>query len=378
MKKVFIVSATLLMVLLIFLGIYNFAFKKDNPSSQPSVAETSSTSSKNIILPAKIEKIAAISDGPVLAPVVDKKTEEIKYYDAVTGLVWKMDSDGQKKQQITETKVAGLKNVLWSPDHNKVLTTIEKAGQNSFYMYDYQLQKGIALKAGLDTAVWDNLGTKIFYKYYNSASKERTLNIANPDGSGWQKIADLAAKNVVIAPIPLTSTISFWNSPNVLEETHLQTVGVTGGEVKTLLSGRYGADYLWSPKGDKVLVSSLANKDAKNMTLGVVDMDGKYQDLGIPTIVSKCVWSEDDKTIYYALPGEIPTGAIMPNDYQDGKFNTSDTFWKMDITTGEKERAVEAADIKGKYDSSSMIISATEDALFFVNKVDKKLYRIQL
>jgi hypothetical protein len=319
-----------------------------------------------------------MSDGPVLGPVVDKKTEEIKYYDATTGLVWKMDSDGQKKQQITNVKVSGLTTVLWAPDHNKVLTTIEKAGQKSFYMYDYQSQKGTALKNGLDTAVWDNLGTKIFYKYFNTASKERTLNVANPDGSGWQKISDLAMKNIVIAPIPLTSTLSFWNTPSALEETQLQTVGVTGGEIKTVLRGRYGADYLWSPKGDKVLVSSLPNKDAKNITLGLVDADGKYQDLGIPTLVSKCAWSEDNKTLFYALPGEIPSGAIMPNDYQENKFNTNDTFWKMDVTTGEKERIIEAVDIKGKYDSSNIIVSATEDALFFINKVDKKLYRIKL
>ncbi|KKQ53312.1 MAG: hypothetical protein US70_C0004G0029 [Parcubacteria group bacterium GW2011_GWD2_38_11] len=374
MKKIFIISAVLLVVVLIFLGIYNFAFKKE----EPAIIQTTSVETKNSIVPIKPEKITSISDGAVIGPIVDKKTEEIKYYDALTGIVWKMDSDGAKKEQITTVKVLGLKNALWSADHNKVLTTIQKEEQNSFYFYDHQAQTGSLLKNGLDTVVWDNLGTKIFYKYFNSISKERTLNISNPDGSDWQKIADITAKNLNIAPVPSTSLISYWNSPNAIEETQLQVISITGGEAKTILSGKYGADYLWSPDGSKAIVSSLPNKDTKTVLLGVVTIDGKYQELNIPTLVSKCAWSLDNKTIYYALPGGIPAGVVMPNDYQENKFNTEDTFWKMDITTGEKERIIETADIKGKYDSSNMFLSATEDALYFVNKIDQKLYRLEL
>jgi len=373
MKKIFIISAVLLAVVLLFLGIYNFAFKED-----VAVKKQITTEIKNSdIVPAALEKITVISDGAVLGPVVDKKTEKIKYYDADTGFVWEMESDGKGKRKISDTRLTGLKNVLWSPDNSKVLTTIKKDGKYSFYEYDYLSQKGTALKDGLDTAVWDNIGTKIFYKYFDNVAKERTLNIANPDGSEWQKITDIDIRKIVITPIPFTSFVSFWNFPNANEETKLQMIGVTGGEIKTLVSGKYGADYLWSIKGDKVLVSALASNGSKNITLGVATVNGEYQELGIPTFASKCVWSQDGKTVYYALPLGIPNNAIMPNDYLENKFTTEDTFWKMDITTGEKERIIETTDIKGKYDSSNMFLSATEDALYFVNKIDQKLYRLE-
>ncbi|NTW26705.1 MAG: hypothetical protein HGA36_00015 [Candidatus Moranbacteria bacterium] len=373
MKKLFIISAILLVVVLIFLGIYNFAFKKDAPTTQQIIAPVVDTS--KALSGVKTEKITAISDGGVLGAIMDKKTEEIKYYETSTGLVWKMDAEGKGKQRITDVKVLGLKKVLWSIDASKVLTVTQKEGQNSFYMYDYRTQKGTLLKNGLDTAVWDNLGTKIFYKYFDNASQKRTMDIANPDGSEWQKIADITARNIVIAPVPLTSLVSYWNAPNASEETQLQIVGATGGDAKTILSGKYGADYLWSPDGNKALVSSLSSN--KNMTLGIVSMDGTYQDLNIPTFVSKCAWSQDGKTVYYALAGGIPTGANMPNDYQENKFNTEDTFWKMDIATGKKDRIIETSEINGKYDSSELFLSVTEDALYFVNKIDKKLYRLE-
>ena len=78
------------------------------------------------------------------------------------------------------------------------------------------------------------------------------------------------------------------------------------------------------------------------------------------------------------MPGGIPDSAAMPNDYQDNKFTTNDTFWKMDITTGKKDRVVESGETTGTFDSSNLFLSPTEDALYFTNKIDKKLYKIAL
>ena len=156
----------------------------------------------------------------------------------------------------------------------------------------------------------------------------------------------------------------------------MQIIGAIGGQTQVIFKGRYGGDYLWSPDGTQALVSSLGDENSKMPTLGLITINSEYHDLNIPTIVSKCVWSSDGKTIYYALPGGIPDSVIMPNDYQNGKFTTEDTFWKMDIATGQKERLVSANEISGKYDSSNLFLSATNSALYFVNKIDGKLYRI--
>jgi len=382
MKKVFIISTVLLAVTLLILGVYNFGFKAFENSSQSKEVkqpvEQIKTKTEEAVTK-KTEKISLVSKEPVLSGVADKKTEKVFYYSASDGTIWQVDGEGLNRIQISDAKIAGLVNASWSPDRLKSLTVIEQAGKKSFFLYDNVKKDSISLKEGIDNVIWDSLGAKIIYKYYDSKSKKRSLNIADPDGQNWSTlIADIPFRNLSLATIPLTSIISFWNSPNSSEESNLQIISATGGEVKNILKGKFGGDYLWSPDGSQALVSSLVSKENKTMTLGIIDLQGQYRDLSIPTIVSKCVWSIDGKTVYYALPGGIPTGANMPNDYQAKKFTTQDTFWKINIATGNKERIIELADIQGVYDASNLFLSTTEDGLFFINRVDGKLYRIAL
>lgn len=369
-----------LILVLFFLGIYNFAFKKNKTNVNQENSQTKKIIEEQTTVnnpTPKVDKIIKITNDSVIGAVYNKKDDSIVYYSAEDGTTWKINLNGESKQQISKTKVLGLKNVHWSPDRRKVLTTLEKDGKNLFYQYDSETQVAVSLKEGLDTAVWDNMSSKIFYKYYDATTKQRSLNIANPDGSGWQKLADVEFRNLKIAQIPLTSIVSYWNSPNANEETVLSKVGISSDKPMEIFSGKYGADYLWSPNGSLALISSLIEKESGKITLGTVDFTGNYIDLNIPTVVSKSVWSSDNKTIYYALASGIPENAIMPNDYLDNKFYTKDTFWKMDIVTGKKERIVEPEEINGNYDSTDMFLSPVEDALFFTNRIDKKLYKIE-
>ncbi|NTV41381.1 MAG: hypothetical protein HGA61_03860 [Candidatus Moranbacteria bacterium] len=382
MKKVFIISIVFLSVTLFVFGIYNLAFKQTNNNQEGAetikqavqTVETNTTSTKK-----NPDRIMAVSKEPVLGAVIDKKTEKIYFYSALNGTVWQADSDGFNLTQISDTKLSGIIEAAWSPDRSGVLTTFDKNGKKIFFSYDNLKKTATKLNEGIDMVSWDSLGTKIIYKYYDAKTKRRNLSVANTDGSNWRVLLDnLVFKKISISSVPLSAMVSFWNFPDSTEESVLQSVPLTGGETKKIFQGRFGGDYLWSPDGSSVLVSSSANKNSKTVMLGIIDSQGRYSDLNIPTVVSKCVWSIDNKTVYYALPGGIPEGAIMPNDYQSEKFTTQDTFWKIDVSNGSKERIVELSDIQGEYDLSKPFLSATEGALFFVNKVDEKLYKIDL
>ena len=108
------------------------------------------------------------------------------------------------------------------------------------------------------------------------------------------------------------------------------------------------------------------------------DRGGEYKNLDIPSFVSKTAWSRDNKTVYYALPGNVPANAILPNDYNDKKFLSTDTFWKVNVATGEKSRIIPLDKIGGQYDASNLFLNSDESLLFFINRADGKLYKIGL
>src|SRR6185369_12833809 len=235
------------------------------------------------------------------------------------------------------------------------------------------------LKPEISRLSWDNLGEKIYYQYTDPATGMRTLNISNPDGSDWKKLADLGNKEVFIASVPESSMISFWNKPLAADASLIEMVSSTGEFRKTLFSVKFGADFLWSPNGQAALFSAGDEKNSHSPLLYEVQAkDGQVKSLGVPTFVSKTVWSKDGKTVYYALPGALPENAIVPDDYFSKPLYTKDTFWKMDTETGKKTRLIDLAESSQNLDSTSLFLSPNEDALFFTDRQTQKLHRIDL
>ncbi|KKU55838.1 MAG: hypothetical protein UY41_C0005G0017 [Candidatus Moranbacteria bacterium GW2011_GWE1_49_15] len=367
MKKLFIVSASLLVLASLFLLAYNIAFKKErteNGSAPEKKAANFSSSEKK-------KGIYAVSEESAMGIFLDSGNEKIKYYSAENGNVFEVDLDGKNKRIISEDAIVGLEDIKWSPTGDRV---ISKIGEKYFY-YDYKSKKGTGLKSGLDTIAWDNTGTKIFYKFFEAASGERSINISNPDGSDWRKLASTGHRDVEIAPVPQTSEVSFWNSGRQGEETSLEAVSVNGGEVRKLMSAKKGADYKWSPNGSRAIVGFVKDGSTSGITTGIINTRGEYVELGIPTLASKMVWSLDNKHVYYALPS-IPQNSTMPDDYKSEKITTADTFWKVNVETGESKRLVELNEITGEYDATNLFLSPSEIALFFLNRLDGKIYRL--
>jgi hypothetical protein len=313
----------------------------------------------------------------VLAPKITTSGLTIKYYSKTTGKTYEVGVDGSNRRATSETGLPGLTNVTWSPDGTRVISMFSRGtDQTQFFYYNYTTGIGLPLKNNLDTVVWQN-DNKIFYKYYNPGTKERSLNVSDPDGTNWSKIADLPYKDVSIAPIPKTGLVSFWNKPNSNVETNFQTASILTPTPKTIFRGRTGADYRWSLDGNKALVSHTT--DTGGIALAVINSQGgEYKNLEAPTVVSKTIWSKDNKTVYFALPGSVPAGSVMPDDYLNGKFNTTDTFWRVDVTTGKKDRIVSLDKINGQFDATDLFLNTDESMLFFINRSDQKLYRINL
>ncbi len=370
-KKVFIISTILLLVIVVFFGIYVIAFK---PEATQKVVENIGSSVD--IADVVSEKITNITSDSVVSAALGPNNDTIQYVDAISGRVWTMTLRGSNKEaRAIEAKGVPL-SVKWS---QKGDSAIMQYADKSTYVNNFVTNGQNRLRDGMDDVVWANMDGKILYKYYDEKNKERSLNIANADGTNWKKIAELPFRETMFAQVPLSIFVAYWPKAQSSVSTELFTANtISEGESKKIFSGVFGADFLFAPDGKTVLISSVKS-DKKSISLAVMDSNGQnYNDLLVPTFVQKVVWSKDGKSIYYAQPTEIPTSSVLPEDYQNGNFTTKDTFYKMDITTGKKQRIIDLPEIKDKMDAYNLFLSPMEDTLYFINKEDHLLYRITM
>jgi len=383
-KKIFIFSSIGLIFVFLLWGIYNFSFNKSNSSYKKSdkapegvleFVNKKNDEQKNIV--------ENFSLGQKLFPlvssvdffVVEKDGKNLIYFSRSDNLIGKISIDGKEKKILDERDFSDVSFLLWSPQGDKAFF---KANGN-FYFYDINSRQAEKIKDNIGRIIWSNLGDKIIYSYYEAATKRKTLNISDPNGNNWKEIAEIPNEFFYFSPVPQSSLISFWPAPQLKKEAPLEIVSFMGGEKKEFFSGKKGADYLWSPNGKKALVSFLESEDEKGfrINLGVIDEQGNFKSLFLPTFVSKCVWSSGSQYAYCALP-VLYEPEKKYEDYMSGKEKTKDTFWKIDTSNGKKERILEINEIKIDIDVRQPLLSLEEDKLFFINALDEKLYRLSL
>ena len=305
--------------------------------------------------------------------------EKVYYYSFDDKALKKATLEGKDKSVLLSNLPGEPSRIVWSPKRDKALLSIKLDGRNIWHTADLQTKSLVALKPEVTRVAWTNLGDKIFYLYTDPKNSERSLNIANPDGSSWKELAKLGARDAYLSAVPQSSSVSFWSRPNALEKTVLESVSSDGTGRKTLFGDGYGSDYLWSPDGEKIVMSGSSEKGGNTLSVSLLNKNGgEARSLALPTLVSKIVWSRDSAFLYYALPGGLPENATLPNDYFEKSLATKDTFWKMDIETGKKTRLLEPKDVAQSFDSTDLFLSSEEDALFFTDRQSGRLHRIDL
>lgn len=371
-KKIFLGSLITFLTVFLFWGVYIISFKKSSLDSQNNSSTNTSSPKKD-----SQEKLTVLTEEAVISPVILSDGVTIQYYGEDNGNVFQIDLAGNNKKTISTTTLPGLEKIIWSPSKKKVLSRSTREGKAIFAYYDFEKNRGGQLATDIKNVNFQN-ENKIIYTF-QAPSGKASLNVADFDGKNWKKLIDLDFFGQKIEPVPQTGLISFVNYPNANYESKLYTTPLIGGEQKLLLSGKFGVDLVWNSNGSNILLSSVDKPGGNQITLGLFNFKkNEYKDLKIPTFVQKCAWSKDNKTIFYALPGSIPKNTILPNDYLNDTLNTVDTFWKVDLESGEKERLIELEEIITKIDATDLFLNNDESILFFINRYDNKLYSLDL
>jgi len=373
-KKIFFISLGLFLLALgFFLWIsYStgtfFAGKKTEINAEKSdknITKESGTESA-----VKEQKIQKIIEGNIVGAVFLKEENKIVYYSNQNFI--KIDPNGQNRESVGAHPFQKVEKISWSSSREKALV---KDG-DQYLVFDLNKEEIIPFSVPTDSIGWGSLNGQLLYEYYDQGKNRRILDSSfDLSGKPWEEITDLPYGKATLLAHPLKNEVYVFPDPKENVSGEVFRVDVSAKKKDKFLSYYKGMDFLFSPSGKKML-ESYAKKDGR-MSLGVIDSaTGNFTDLNFPTSVKKCVWKNDETEVLCAAI--LSEGATnLPEDWENRKGSFSDVFWKINIQNGKQTRLLELG-TEERTDAEGLFLDKEEKALFFVDRLEGGLFRIDL
>lgn len=379
-KQFFIGASIALLVLLGLWGVYTLFFSSPKaPTTDTERSGDSPNSSYEVPVTEETHSVEIFFDAPVVSPFFPTTpSESLRYIDKNTGSLQEINTETGAKKVLSQETLVRPASAVWNRTRNEVIVKELKSNEPSFRFIGFDTNTSTPLKWGMRYVMWDELEQNLLYTYQDEEGIY-TLNRSDFDGSNWKTITTFPSGSFFVESIPKSPFVASWPTPANTRIGELRSISIASGETKKIFDGKYGADYLWSPNGETILMSWAPEKGSSKLALATINKNGgEYTDLNMPTLVQKCVWSQDNATIFCALPGSLAPGTVMPDDFFKKTAGGNDTFWKINVKTGEKERVIALENLDTSYDAVDLLLDSSEKTLYFVNRKDEKLYKIAL
>ena len=370
-KRTTIILSSLIVILVLVMAGYNLLFKKESPQKETEGTEEPWVTN---IEPSPENNISQITKEAILSPWVGDN--KVQYFAAQNGYLLESNFNGGQVKEISSIDLNNLQKAVWSPDGNQAICLFD---QSEKILYNFKEGRSNTLNSSIQWVAWSPDKNKVAYQFYDNKTQANKISTANPDGSDWQNIFNTRLKDLIIE-WPQPNLISLRTKPSGLAESTVYTLNPNTQKLTKILKDRYGLDLIWSKQGNKILFSE-TDSNGKNLTLKTANPEGQVlEDLKVATLPSKCVFSSDERKIYCAAPKAIPEGMTMPDDYFQGKDyqDYQDYLWLINTETKEKSLLVEAEQLPEKLDAFYLKLDEDEDNLFFINKENGFLYRLEL
>ena len=203
------------------------------------------------------------------------------------------------------------------------------------------------------------------------------------DGVMGTTLSFLDNKKVQVFDSPFTEWLSQWPNKKMITMTTKPSAGVPGymyafdpsrRDWNKILGGINGLTTQTSPDGTLILYSN------NTLSLSVYDTSTRNGDvLGVSTLPEKCVWGNQSDAVYCAVPKSIEAG-LYPDSWYQGEVTLYDQIWKIDIENGDASLVLDPLATPGgeDVDGIKLTLDVNEDYLFFVNKKDSFLWKLEL
>lgn len=377
-KKAIAILGAIFLLIVGTLGYLIFARGKDN-TTDPEVevvTETptpTQTQTEPSPTPSETEQSAGrairLTDDQVITPILFFKGTGISYFNS-RGQLFQTDlqsSDGNvllsNKRELAIALKPNISRALWPTVGNNFIAEFLTGTKKSWSFYDSAKAVYTDIPAQVFSLDWMPTGDKIMFVWVD-ANNKATLNISNPDTTGYQTLTDFYEPDNVISVAPDGKNVLFYRLQTTDQTTNtINMVSADGKTFRGIIKDGYNKGVKWSPDSSKFLFTK---RDASGkFVLWMANVNtGEIRNLDAATSVEKAIWTKDGSGVYAAVPTKGVAGEGL----------TEDTIYKINVVSAEKQELNPGTAI----DVQEMFLGLNEDILFFRNNQNQALYYMKL
>ena len=315
-------------------------------------------------------RLMQIVKEPVIGAVLNKDETKVLYYKRAGGNLFQANLDGQNEENKSNLTIIGLTDVRWSPSRERAVLGYIDDGVLRYLIENVATSSTVFLPQRVTSASWQpETGALIAY----TEITENGLRIVT---------ANAQLKNqqtLFTSPIP-EYTVSWVDKTNLVAltrptyfATSLSQIISTSKKSSEFVPVR-GLGVLPSPNGGLLAIGGV---DANGALLPIRFVDIKGREAGssnVRTLVEKCAWRPDGAELICAAPKN--NAGSLPDSWQKGIVSFEDMLVKIDSRTGI---AVDLPGTEGGlFDATGIFLDSQNKYLFFTNKRDSTLWRLEL
>lgn len=322
----------------------------------------------NIINNTKINKIATNQDFSNNYEIIPS----IRYVEKATGHIFQMSLKTRAQGEVSNTTIPGVNEALFNNNTNSVIYRYVAPGEKSITSFLANLG---GQSSFLDYSITQIALSKDKSKFFSLIEKpDGVVGIVRSFGDLKSNQIFSSAFSEWLPQWVLDENIYLTTKPSYLIEGNMYNLNIKNSTLTKIFGGIKGLTTLSSNDGNYVLFGASLDTGPK---LNIFDIKNHRSiDLNKFGFPEKCVWSNNNIDIYCAIPNEIK-GDQYPDSWYQGSSSFTDWFAKINTITKETETLANSSS-EVPVDATNLFLTKSEDGLFFINKKDGTLWKLDL
>lgn len=293
---------------------------------------------------------------------------------------------------LSSLKISNLQNAWFSSDGQKILAALGNLGNTQMSVFDLKTKTWQPLPEGIEAAAWSPSGNTLAYLL----RKGDLVSLTTLD------MENAKAKPVVLLSFheedfslawPTSSQLLLFDKGNAFAGGSLWSFDIKKKLLAPILQKQLGLQILWSAKNQGLVFTSTKTQTGGRLAI-IHEQGNTVQNFNFLTLPSKCAFKPDLKpavpsgtstipaatssqpVLYCAIPRDEQgfTNSSLPDAYARKEFFTADDIYEITLSSGN---------IRPLFTDSAYAVDAEglrifNGKLFFINRLDQKLYGITL